>query len=490
MKTKPYDHQVEGVRRMAEHNAHFALAADQGTGKTWMLLADLERQYKAGRITAALIVAPKGVHINWVRREIPTHLEVPVRTEYWVSGAGKRKTERMERLLKPALDGELTIFAINIDALNTAAGKRYCDRFLTLHDAAMIVDESSRIKSGAAGRTKAAIALGRKAVSRRIASGTMIAQSPLDAFYQFEFLQPRGKLLGTSSYRAFVAEFAKVLPPDNHLVRHAASRSARSLQPQILERDSVTGMPIYRNLDKLQSLMAPITFRVLKEQCLDLPEKIFQTRYYELEPGQRRVYEQAAEELRYERESGDIDKYTALTKSTKLQQIVGGWIKTDEGLEAVSKKNPRLQLLKEILEDVTGQLIIWAVYRHEIAEICSLLESMGIGHVQYHGGTSDADREAAIDEFQAGRVQAFVGNAQAAGIGLTLTNASTAIYYSNGYSLELRLQSEDRCHRIGTRHPVTYIDLAAIDTIDEKVAAALQAKQDVASAVLDGLALD
>lgn len=487
MKTEPMKHQLEGRARLRENPRFFALAAEQGTGKTWMLLDDAEHQFETGRIQALLVVAPKGVHTNWVRREIPQHLSVPVVSDHWVSGASARRKKRRERLLRLQDQGALVVFAINIDALNTKDGKAYAERFLHCYETMMVVDESSRIKNPSAGRTKACIDLGKLAKSRRIASGTMLSQGPLDVFSQFEFLAPRGKLLGTSSYRAFVAEFAELLPDNHHLVRHAASKSRGGFAPQLVRTDEATGQPIYRNLDKLQNLMAPYTFRVLKKDCLDLPDKIYKTVYYELEPGQRKVYDIAAEELRYERDNGDIDKYTALTKCTKLQQIASGWIKTDAGLEPVSKGNPRLALLKEVLEDVDGQFIVWAVYRHEIEQIAEALAAAGISCVQYHGGVGDSDREAAVDAFQAGEARAFLGNAQAGGIGLTLTAASTAIYYSNGFSLEIRLQSEDRCHRIGTKKSVLYIDLAAVDTIDERVAAALQAKANVASAVLDGL---
>lgn len=488
MKTKPLKHQVLGVQLLKDNPKHYALACDQGTGKTRMLLEDIEWQWKQGRITAALVVAPKGVHSNWVRREIPIHMDVPLVADHWVSQAGVKRKRKRDRLLRTADEGVLTIFAINIDALNTKSGRAYCEQFLHSHEAMMIIDESSRIKSGTAGRTKAAIALGKMAVSRRIASGTMIAQSPLDVFYQFEFLAPRGKLLGTTSYRAFVAEFAEVLPPNHHLMRHAMAQSRGRGTPQLIARDERTGQPKYKNLEKLRELMAPYTYRVLKTECLDLPPKVYQTRYYELEPAQERIYKQAADELRYQRDNGDIDKYTALTKTTKLQQIVSGFVRNSDGdIEQIGKDNPRLKLLQEVLEDVNGSCIIWAIYRHEIAQIAALLENMGISFVEYHGGVAQADREVAIDSFQKGEVQVFLGNAQAAGIGLTLTAAETAIYYSNSYSLELRLQSEDRCHRIGTKKTVVYIDIVAEETIDERVAAALQVKQDVASAVMDGL---
>jgi SNF2 family DNA or RNA helicase len=486
MKTTPMEHQVEGQARLDAAPSWFALAAEQGTGKTWMLLNDSERQFVAGRITGVLVVAPKGVHTNWVRREIPTHMSVPVKADYYLSGMGARRKARMQKVMRPSEDGELMVLAINIDALNSKDGYKAAETFLMHHEAIMIVDESSRIKTGSAGRTKKCIALGKLAKSRRIASGTMIANSPLDIFYQFEFLKPRGALLGTTSFSAFTAEFADVLPADHHLVRHAAAKSARGIAPQMIRKDD-SGRPVFRNLEKLQKLMAPHTFRVLKKDCLDLPDKIYQTAYYELEPAARRVYDKAAEELRYERDCGEIDAYTALTKITKLQQMAAGFVMVDGTPEYVCEKNPRLALLKELVEDVDGQFIVWAVYREELRQIVAALKELGVPCVEYHGGVKDSDREHAVDSFQRGEARAFVGQAQAGGIGLTLTAATTAIYYSCNFSLELRLQSEDRCHRIGTKQNVVYIDIAGVDTIDERISSALQSKSITASAVLDGL---
>jgi len=486
MKTTPMEHQVEGQRRLDAAPVAFALAAEQGTGKTWMLLNDAERQHAASRITGVLVVAPKGVHTNWIRREIPAHLSTAVKADYYSSGMGARRKARLQKLMHPDDDGALVVVAINIDALNTKDGYKAAELFLMRHEAMMIVDESSRIKTGSAGRTKKCIALGKLAKSRRIASGTMIANSPLDVFYQFEFLKPRGSLLGTTSFSAFTAEFADVLPPEHHLVRHAAAKSARGVAPQMIRKGD-DGRPVFRNLDKLQSLMSPHTFRVLKKDCLDLPDKIYQTAYYDLTPAARRVYDKAADELRYDRDNGDIDAYTAMTKITKLQQMAAGFVMADGKPEYVCAENPRLQLLKDLVEDIDGQFIIWAVYREELRQIVEAMKALGVPCVEYHGGVKTADREVAVDSFQSGEARAFIGQAQAGGIGLTLTAATTAIYYSSNFSLELRLQSEDRCHRIGTKKNVLYIDIAGVDTIDERVAAALQSKSLTASAVLDGL---
>lgn len=478
MKTEPMKHQTTGLQRLAAAPEYYALGAEQGTGKTWMLLADAERQFTSGRITGVLIIAPKGVHVNWVRREIPRHLSAPHRAEFWLSGAGKRHTRRLERLLSTE-PGTLAIAAMNVDAVNTKGGHDYALRFLRLFRTMLIVDESQRIKNPAAKRTRKVLGLGELARSRRIASGTLVANSPLDLFSQYEFLA--SGLLGTTSFRAFTAEYAELLPANSPLLQNIKAKGRRGT-PQIVKRDK-NGAPVFRNLDKLQRLIAPHTFRVLKKDCLDLPEKVYQTHYFDLTPAQRRVYERVREDMRWEREDGAIDTFTALTLINKLRQVTSGFILVDGAAAQLREAGPRLEALKELMKDLSGQVIVWASFREELRQIARELHHWGV--VSYHGGTSAAEREEAIEAFQSGRARVFVGNPAAAGVGLTLTAATTAIYYSCSFSLEERSQSEDRCHRIGTHAPVVYIDLVARDTIDERIAAALQAKAGVAQEILN-----
>jgi SNF2 family DNA or RNA helicase len=478
MKTQPMTHQAEGLRRLAAAPEYYALGCEQGTGKTWMLLADAEQR---DDIDALLVVAPKGVHVNWVLREIPKHLSVPVRAEFWLSGASKKHQARLDKLLEPPEDPALTVLAMNVDAVNTKSGYAFARRFLQRYRAMMVVDESQRIKNLDAMRTKRVLSLGELAVSRRIASGTLVPNSPLDLFGQYEFL--RSGLLGTRSYRAFVAEYAELLPPSHRLVQEIMGRSRRGGVPQLVNRDRL-GRPIYRNLERLAGLIAPHTYRVLKEDCLELPAKIYQTQYFELAPRQRHLYNRIQSEQRWERADGQLDTFTALTVLNKLRQVTSGFLILDGEAAQLTDHKPRLDALKEIVEDLDGQFIVWASFREELAHVERALRALGVSTVAYHGGVSARAREAAVDAFQNGSARAFVGHPAAGGVGLTLTAATTAIYYSCDFSYEQRAQSEDRCHRIGTRVPVTYIDLVARDTIDERIAAALQNKEAVAETIL------
>jgi SNF2 family DNA or RNA helicase len=485
MKTKPMEHQMEALRRMAGRSS-YALFMEQGTGKTWTLLADVERLYAAGRIDALLVIAPKGVHNNWVRKEIPEHMDANIIARAWKSGGGKRARASIEDVLRPRAEGEpppLRILTINIDALLTKDGYAFAAKFLNATNAMIVVDESSRIKTPTTARTKAVMKLRGMARYARIATGTPITNAPMDVFAQMEFLE--SGLLGTTSYRAFVAEYAELMHSNHPMMRTLIQRNPRAAQAQIIARNA-DGSPKWRNLDKLQRLLEPHSFRVLKKDCLELPEKIYKQHFFDLTPDQQKAYELMEEQFRLELPDGEQLPVSALTALVKLQQITSGFLLTPTSGEAiyVGERNPRLAALMDLVEDIDGQFIIWARFKEELFTIAAALRAEGLAVVEYHGGVKDSDRMEAVEAFQRGDARVFLGQPQSGGIGLTLTAAETVIYYSNDFNLETRLQSEDRAHRIGTRRNVIYIDLVAADTIDEAIARALQRKTDVAANIL------
>ncbi len=370
---------------------------------------------------------------------------------------------------------------MNIDALVTKKGYEFCERFLLSGNSWIVLDESSRIKNPDAARTKALMRLRRYAKGARIASGTPVTNSPVDVFAQMEFLE--SGLLGTTSYRAFVSEYADVLPNTHPLMQNMVRRNPRAAFAQIIARNP-DGSPRWRNLDKLQKLLEPHSFRVLKRDCLDLPDKIYKTITFEMDSDQQRAYDKMQDELRIDLGDNVELPVSELAALIKLQQITSGFVNTPGGIRYVSDDNPRLKTLMDAIEDVDGKFIIWARFREELDAVSAALTEAGISCVQYHGGVSRDDREAAVDSFQNGDVRVFVGQPQSGGIGLTLTAAETVFYFSNDFNLETRLQSEDRAHRIGTRKNVVYIDIAAENTIDEQIARNLQRKQRTAAMVL------
>jgi SNF2 family DNA or RNA helicase len=463
-------------------------------------------------------------------------MDCPNIAHYWRSGAGKRYMKTLEELFRPRQDGEqapLRILSMNIDAIITKAGYEFAERFLLATKAIFIIDESDSIKNQSALRTKKIMSLRRKAVAWRIMTGTPITKEPADIFQQFEFMH--SGLLGTTSYRAFKAEYADLVDIASSmekqalLVRakaeleaaeNATNGDARSMERLSLAQDKLNrvkatmtsddykatamaknnpkvayaqivmknadGTPRWRNLDKLQKLIEPHSFRVLKKDCLDLPEKIYENVYFDLDPKQQAAYDLMQEEYRIELTPNVELSVSELASLVKLQQITSGFVMLPGGgeLKYVSDKNPRLEALLEIVERTPGKVIIWARFKEELRAIAEALRGIGRNVVEYHGGVNEADREIAVDSFQNGDVTDFVGQPQSGGIGLTLTAASLVIYYSNSFNRRHRWQSEDRAHRIGTKSNVVYIDLIANDTVDEKIASVLQQTAKMAATIL------
>lgn len=504
MKTKGMKHQLTALKRMDEHDkkfrkqygeSFFALHMEMGTGKTWVFLAHAEKLFKAGRIDGMLVIAPRGVHTNWALREIPQHLEVPSTVRVWRTGAGKREKAYTEEVLeakraaKDVLkkDGKLRILAMNIDGIGTKDGfdlaKRFCKTFKVM----IVIDESTRIKNEGTLRNERAMALGALVNHRYEGTGLPITNKPNDLFGQLEWLH--SGLLGTTSYRAFVAEYNVLLDPATDWgLKKMIEKNPRMRFAQITKRDDITGRPIYRNLDKLNALLAPHAYRVLKKECTDLPDKVFKQIFFELTPKQRAVYKTMEDDLRIELEDGNIQGVAKLNVVSKLQQITSGFVLLKDGSTVLlgERDNPRLKALKELMEDFEGKkVIIWAWFKEEIRAIAALMKEMGRVPVQYHGGISDKDREAAIDTFQKGAADTFIGNQASGGIGITLTAAANVVYYSNNFNLEHRAQSEDRNHRTGQKNQVTYYDLIAEDTVDDTISLALQTKTDLVAAALN-----
>lgn len=487
-KTKPFKHQLECLNRFGRHKA-FALLAEMGTGKSWVIINNMAELWGSGDCLAALVLAPNGVHTNWTRLELPKHMPDWVRYKATAWSASPRAADRaaLEDIKLPC-NGCLRVLTMNHEALQSKRGLDFAERFaLGAGKLMIVVDESDAYKTPSAARTKALLKLKRYSDWRRILSGTPINNAPFDAFSQFMFLDER--ILGTTSFYAFKAEYAEMLQDGNPLLMAIKRRSGTRFTPQVVARGG-DGRPRYRNLDKLSQLIAPHSFRVLKRDCLDLPDKVYKTLLFELTPEQTEVYRKAKEECRivFESEETPFNKLVAVTK---LAQITSGYYlhPACEQPVRIPGANPKLELLAERVARIVAdgnKVIVWARYRIEIADIVARLRKDGIPCVEYHGGVKPGEeRNAAIDAFEHGGAQVFVGNQQAGGTGITLVAASYVIYFSNNFSLRDRLQSEDRAHRIGQTRTVTYINIAAANTIDEVVIAALTAKQDIATTIVD-----
>ena len=463
-KTKPYAHQLKALE-MSWKKEVFAYFMEMGTGKSKVLLDNISMLYDKGKINGALIVAPKGVYKNWLDSEIPEHLveHIQKKVVLWQALINQKQQEKLDTLFKPEID--LHILIMNVEAFSTKKGVQFAGKFLDSHNALMAIDESTTIKNPGAKRTKAIVTLGKKAKYRRILTGSPVTKSPLDLYKQCEFLDPW--LLAHWSYYSFRTRYA---------IMKAAHFNGRSVQV-------VVG---YQHLAELSEKLKPFSYRVLKDDCLDLPPKTFMKRVIQLSSEQKNLYEQMRKLALAELNGKRITTVNVVTQLMRLQQITCGHFKADD--DSIQEiKNNRITELINVLEEVEGKAVIWAHWRHDIATIVREIEKEYPGSVMtYYGDTTTEDRQKAIREMQdpESKIRFLVGTPQTGGYGITLTGASTMIYYSNGYDLEKRQQSEARIDRIGQKKPMTYIDILAEDTIDEKIVKALRKKVNIATQVM------
>ena len=467
-KLKPFDHQKQALNTGWDR-IEFGLFMEMGTGKSKVLIDNMGMLYQAGLIDFALVIAPKGVYRNWVAKEIPEHMsdDIEHRVIRWVSSPNKKQQEEM-RSVKDRFNG-LTIFVMNVESFSSVKGKtagEWMGRALG-SNGLIAIDESTTIKNHKAKRTKNLMKIADMFKYKRLLTGSPITKSPMDIYSQCEFL--RSGLLGYDSFYAFQGRYAVT-------------------QKRTMGHNSFQQIVGFKNLDELTWRIENFSYRVLKKDCLDLPDKIYTARYVNLTDEQLKMYNQIKEQALLLLDNGDLVSAPAvITQLLRLQQIMSGHLKTDDG-DILTFKSSRMDALFEIMEEHDGKAIIWSRFRYDIQQITAMLnDKFGEGSAaSYYGDTSDDERNRIVKNFQDPNhpLKFFVGNPATAGYGLTLTEANLVVYYANDFNLETRIQSEDRAHRIGQKNNVTYIDLISEGTIDERIVKALRAKIDIGAKVL------
>jgi len=474
-KTAPYAHQREAFERDRDREFH-ALLMEMGTGKSHVLINTIAWLFNKGAINAALLVVPKSITRTWSREQLPTHLPDTVTRRHvvvWTGTPNQAERTELQELFQPD-PLCLKVLVMNVEALSLGTkhkpGKAYvfAEAFLNAHRALMAVDESTTIKSPDANRSKNVVRLGHLATYRRVLTGTPVTQSPLDIFTQFEFLGPN--LLECGNFYAFRNRYAQ-------------------LRRRVINGRSFDEVVGWQRLDELRGLVDRHGYRKLKSECLDLPAKVYQTRYVELGTEQARLYAELRDHAVAELDAARI--VTAplfLTRLLRLRQVLAGVVPADgeeEGYEL--EKNPRLEALLEVLEETDGKAIVWVSFVKPLLRIVKELSAkFGPGSaVPFYGDVPAKVRQEFVESFQSpnDRPRFFVGQVRTGGLGLTLTAARTVVYFDHDWSLEARAQSEDRAHRIGQARSVTYVDLVAEGTVDETILEALRSKRDLADLV-------
>ena len=463
-KTKPYAHQLKALE-MSWDKKCFAYFMEMGTGKSKVLIDNSAMLYDHGKINGVLIVAPKGVYKNWYSSEIPTHLpdHIEKNVVLWQANITKQQQKSLNTLFETGTD--LHVLIMNVESLSTKKGVDFAAKFINSHETLMAIDESTTIKNPEAKRTKNIVELGKNAKYKRILTGSPVTKSPLDLYKQCEFLDPW--LLDHTSWYTFRTRYA---------VMKNMSFNGRTFQ-------KVVG---YKNLGELSEKLKPFSNRVLKDDCLDLPKKTFMKRIVQLTPDQNKVYTQMKKEALAILNGKMLTTSNALTQLMRLQQITCGHFKSDDGTVQEVKSN-RIDELINVLNEIEGKVVIWSHWQSDVKQIIKYLsDEFGKDcYVDYYGLTPQDERQKNIKRFQEDdKCRFFVGTPQTGGYGITLTAASNMIYYSNGYDLEKRQQSEARIDRIGQTKPMTYIDIICEDTVDERIVKALRKKVNIASQVM------
>ena len=463
-KTKPYKHQLTALEKSWNRET-YAYFMEMGTGKTKVLIDNASMLYDKGKINGVLVIAPKGVIGTWYNQELPTHLPNHIEnvTILWQSNITKKQRENLESLFE--VEESLHILIMNVEALSTTKGVEFAKKFLSCHETLMAIDESTTIKNPKAKRTKNIIKASEMAKYRRIMTGSPVTKNPLDLYSQCEFLNPY--LLDFTSFYAFRNRYA---------LMKTINVQGRSIQ--VVDK--------FQNLAELSDTLKNFSYRVLKEDCLDLPDKIYMKRQINLTPDQNKLYDQMKKEALAILNGKRVTTVNALTQLMRLHQITCGHFTADDGTTQPIKNN-RIDELMDVLEEIEGKAIIWAHYQYDIKSIIKeIVKVHGPGSiVDYYGLTPQDERQPNIKKFQSDpKCRFIVGTPSTGGYGITLTAANTVIYYSNGYDLEKRLQSEDRAHRIGQKKSVTYVDINADNTVDEKIVKSLRKKINIASEVL------
>lgn len=461
---KLWSHQEKAVE-IAKDRRSLALFMDMGVGKTRTTIEILRQKFnKHKRHLRVLIVCPSSVIMNW-QSEILKFSKITKGRIFPLTGSLAQR----EKILQIA--PEDSIFIVNFEAF---AFPKFVDSVLANVPDVLIVDESHRCKDNSAKRTKNLIKISKKMETARhdtcyryILTGTPVLNSQIDLYTQFLILDG-GATFGSNFYEyrgKYFYDKNAGMPKHVHF-------------PNWQARKETT--------ESLKEKIARVSVQAKKEDCLDLPPLLKTEVEVELSKEQKRSYEEMKNDFISFLDSGIATAQLAITKALRMQQILSGFIKMENGENHVFKDNPRLDALKDLLSDIEGKVIVWSIFHQDYEHIKAVCKSLKLEFAEVTGLVKDKQDQ--IDRFQMdANCRVMIASQSAGGTGVNMTAASTMIYYSRSYSLEHDMQSESRNYRGGSdiHEKVTRIDLVAKGTVDELVLKALREKKNLADQILD-----
>ncbi|MGI6121335.1 MAG: DEAD/DEAH box helicase [Saccharofermentanales bacterium] len=427
-----------------------ALLMEMGTGKTITGIAVTGALYKSGRIRRVLVVAPLSILGVW-DEEFAKFAGFDY-TLAVLTGSGSKKADTLRHMRGTPLQ---------VAVINYESAWRLEKELQAWNPDLVIADEGHKIKTHNIAASKAMHRLGARARYKLLLTGTVITNKAIDVFSQYKFLNPA--IFGQSFY-VFRNRYFDMVGYGNHT----------PVLKRSMERD-------------LMRRLHSIAFRATKAECLDLPEVTDIVRTVELEPAAMRIYKDLVKDSYAELGQSEVTVTNILTRLLRLSQLTGGFIGDDEGNAPQRISTAKQAALTDIIEDVLQEgkkLVVIARFIPEIKAICKLLEKKEIQYSLIMGGVKD--RDAQVSAFQNDpRVQVFVGQIATAGLGVTLTAASTMVFYSLDYSMSNFEQAKARIHRVGQKENCTYIYLTAKNTVDVRIIKALRDKADLACMLID-----
>lgn len=459
IKVSPYNHQkkayqfalgVFGLLPSCTHSKGVALLMEMGTGKTLTAIGITGTLFQNQRIKRLLIVAPLSILSVW-DEEFSKFAAFPYSLTVLTGSSEKKKLA-----IKNATNSGLQVIVVNYES-----AWRLEKEITTWSPDIIIADEGHKIKSHSTAASKAMHRLGAVSKYNLLLTGTPVTNKAIDIFSQYKFLTPL--VFGTSFY-AFRNRYFDMTGYGNHT-------------------------PVMKKsmLDDFTARMHSIAFRATKAECLDLPQTTDIVRKVELEPSAMKIYKRMVKESFAELTNSEVSATNVLTKLLRLCQMTGGFICGDDTTRAEHVSNAKLDALEDIIDSCIQEnkkLVVIARFIPEINAICKLIESKGIKYSLITGSVKD--REAQVSQFQNDpEVQVFVGQIATAGMGITLTAASTMVFYSLDYSMSNYEQAKARIHRAGQTEPCTYIHLMAKGTVDAKILNALKNKSNLAKSLVD-----